>query len=159
MLGTPADRDGNPEPAMLSRVDEGVREYERGVAPRMILTGGVDGRSFREAVVMARVAQSKGVPASAIFVEPEADDTIQNACYSARIMKAHGWRTAEVIANASQLQRAGIVFSHLPIEWHTHSAPPIEPPSTGRVVYGNFLEILKTMRYLLYASRTESCSP
>jgi len=29
-------------------------------------------------------------------VEPEAKDTIQNACYAVRLMKAHGWRSAEV---------------------------------------------------------------
>jgi uncharacterized SAM-binding protein YcdF (DUF218 family) len=159
VLGTPADSDGNPLPAMQSRVDEGVKEYERGVAPRMIVTGGLDGGRFRQGVVMARVAQAKGMPASAILVEQEANDTIHNACYSARIMKAHGWRSAEVIANPGQLARAGIIFSHLPIEWRVRAAPAIEPESRFEAVYDSGLEILKTARYLLYARRTESCSP
>jgi len=159
VLGTPADSDGNPKPTMLSRVNEGVREYERGVAPRIIVTGGLDGGRFRQADVMARAAEAQGVPASAIFLEPEANDTIHNACYSARIMKAHGWRSAEVIANASQLPRAGIIFSHLSIDWRTHPAPLIEPRSAGLLAYDNALEILKTFRYLLYAHWTESCSP
>ena len=159
VLGSPADSDGNPKPTMLSRVSEGVREYERGVAPRMILTGGLDGHRFREAEVMARVAEAQGVPASAIFIEHDADDTIHNACYSARIMKAHGWRSAEVIANASQLPRAGIIFSHLPIDWRVHPAPLIEPRSASLRGYDTSLEILKTFRYLLYAHWSESCSP
>jgi len=159
VLGVPADKDGNPRPAMLSRMNEAVSEYERGVAPRMILTGGFDGRRFREALVMARVAQAQGVPASAIFVESEANDTIQNACYSARIMKAHNWRSAEVIASSKQLPRAGIVFSHLPIEWRSHVAPAMLPQPTIDAAYDEFLETLKTARYLLYARRTESCSP
>lgn len=159
VLGVPADKDGNPRPVMLSRMNEAVREYERGVAPRMILTGGLDGRRFREAVVMARVAQAQGVPASAIFVESEANDTIQNACYSARIMKAHNWHSAEVIANAKQLPRAGIIFSHLPIEWHSHIAPRMLPQPAIDAAYDEFLETIKTARYLLYARRTESCSP
>lgn len=159
VLGVPADKDGNPKPAMLSRVNEAVREYERGIAPRMILTGGLDGRRFREAVVMARVAQAQGVPASAIFIEPDANDTIQNACYSARIMKAHNWRSAEVIADSKQLPRASIIFSRLPIEWRSHSAPLIVPDSTFDAAYDQSLETLKTVRYLLYAGRTESCSP
>ena len=86
---------------------EGVREYERGVAPRLILTGGAAHNQFVEARVMARTAEAQGIPASAIFVEPEARDTIQNACYSVRIMKAHGWRSAEVVSSASHLPRAG----------------------------------------------------
>ena len=40
VLGTPADADGNPTPEQLARVTEGVREYERGVAPRLLFTGG-----------------------------------------------------------------------------------------------------------------------
>jgi uncharacterized SAM-binding protein YcdF (DUF218 family) len=159
VLGVPADNDGNPTPAMLSRLNEAVREYERGVAPRMILTGGFDGQRFREAVVMARVAQAQGVPASAIFVEPEANDTIQNACYSERIMKAHNWHSAEVIASSTHLPRAGIIFSYLPIEWRAHIAPPMQPPPGIDAAYGGFLETLKTARYLLYARRTEACSP
>ncbi len=33
VLGSPADRDGNPTPTQLARVTEAVHEYERGVAP------------------------------------------------------------------------------------------------------------------------------
>ncbi|KAA6463231.1 YdcF family protein [Acidobacteria bacterium AB60] len=158
VLGTPPDADGNPRPAMLSRVDEGVKEYERGVAPRMILTGGLDGHRYREAEVMARVARSRGVPSSAIVIEPNANDTIQNACFSARIMREHGWRSAEVIANPIQLSRAGLIFSRLPIDWRAHVAPPMEPLSGPSLVYWNLLEVLKTARYLVYANRTEACS-
>ena len=131
VLGTPADSDGNPTPEQLARVTEGVHEYERGVAPRLILTGGAVHNQFVEARVMARTAQAQGIPESAIFVEPEARDTIQNACYAVRIMKAHGWRSAEVVSSASHLPRAGIIFSELPLEWRTHAAPPLEPESAA----------------------------
>ena len=40
VLGASVDRDGNPSPELQARVTEGVREYERGVAPRLILSGG-----------------------------------------------------------------------------------------------------------------------
>ena len=81
VLGSPADSDGNPTPEQLARVTEGVREYERDVAPRLIVTGGPVHNQFVEARVMARAAEAQGIPESAIFVEPEARDTIQNACY------------------------------------------------------------------------------
>ena len=53
VLGNPADRDGNPKPELLARVTEGVHEYERGVAPRLILTGAAVRNGFIEARVMA----------------------------------------------------------------------------------------------------------
>jgi uncharacterized SAM-binding protein YcdF (DUF218 family) len=156
VLGSPADAEGNPTPVQLSRVTEAVHEYERGVATHLILTGGTTHGGHVEAEVMARTAEAQGVPASSIVVEPQALDTIQNACYSVRIMKAHGWRSAEVISNAGHLPRAGLIFSRLPIDWRTHAAPSLEPEITSPVAG---LEVLKTLRYLVYAQWGERCTP
>ncbi len=159
VLGSPADADGNPTPTQLARVTEGVHEYERNVAPRLILTGGAAHNQFVEAEVMARTAAAQGIPASAIFIEPEAKDTIHNACYAVRLMKAHGWRSAEVVTSASHLPRAGLIFNRLPIEWRGHAAPPLEPESTGDLSAVSVLETLKTLRYLTYANWAEHCEP
>jgi uncharacterized SAM-binding protein YcdF (DUF218 family) len=159
VLGYPADSDGNPTPEQLARVTEGVHEYERGVAPRLILTGGAARNEFTEARVMARSAEAEGIPESAIFVEPRARDTIQNACFAVRIMKAHGWRSAEVVSTASHLPRAGIILSQLPLEWRTHAAPPLEPESAVYAGAVNSFEVLKTVRYLVWARWRERCEP
>jgi uncharacterized SAM-binding protein YcdF (DUF218 family) len=157
VLGYPADADGNPTPRQLARVSEGVREYERGVAPRLILSGGAAHNGFVEAQVMARIAEAQGIPASAIFQETQAEDTIQNACYSVRIMQAHGWKSAEVVSSASHLPRAGLIFSRLPVEWRTHAAPALtaEPGAEAE----SLLETMKTVRYLGYAQWAERCEP
>ena len=159
VLGYPADADGNPTPLQLASVTEGVHEYERGVAPRLILTGGAVFNRFVEARVMAQTAHAQGIPKSAIFVEPEAMDTIQNACYAERIMKAHGWRSAEVVSEAFQLPRAGLIFSRLPLEWRTHAAPPLQPESGVYRAALATLETLKTVRYVVWARQTETCTP
>jgi uncharacterized SAM-binding protein YcdF (DUF218 family) len=156
VLGAPADADGNPTPAQLARVAEAVREYERGVAPRLILTGGAAHNRFVEAEVMARTAEAQGIPADAIVVEPEARDTIENACYAERIMQAHGWSSAEVVSSAAQLPRAGLIFNRQPLEWRAHAAPPLGPePGSGQ----SMLEVLKTVRYLAWAREMERCEP
>ena len=159
VLGSPADSDGNPTPTQLARVTEGVHEYERGVAPRLILTGGAVRNQFVEARVMARSAHAQGIPEQAIFVEPEARDTIQNACYAARIMKAHGWRSAEVVSSASHLPRAGIIFSGLPLAWRSHAAPPLEPESAAYQWAAEAIEDMKTIRYLVWTRWSERCEP
>lgn len=159
VLGSPADSDGNPTPGMLARVNEGVREYERDVAPRMILTGGAAHNQFVEAQVMARAAEAQGIPAEAIFVEPQAKDTIHNACYAVRMMKEHGWRSAEVVSSANHLPRAGLIFSRLPVLWRVHAAPPVEPESAGDRMAMGALETLKTVHYLIYSRWTERCEP
>jgi uncharacterized SAM-binding protein YcdF (DUF218 family) len=160
VLGTPADSDGNPTPEMLDRVSEAVREYERGIAPRLILTGGAAHNRFVEAEAMARVAQAQGVPASVILEEPYAQDTIQNACYSASILKAHGWSSAEIVSSPSHLPRAAIMVSNLPFEgfaWRMHAAP--ENLTPGYLRRGaSVLEVLKTARYLVWSRWIESCA-
>jgi uncharacterized SAM-binding protein YcdF (DUF218 family) len=159
VLGTPADSEGNPTPELLARVTEGVREYERGVAPRLIFTGGPAHNRYVEAAVMARAAEALGVPKSAIFLEPQARDTIQNACFAERIAVGHGWNSAEVISSASHLPRAGIIFSHRGLQWRAHAAPMLMPESAVDARATAIVETLKTVRYLVYGNWAERCSP
>ena len=159
VLGSPADSDGNPTPKQLARVSEGVHEYERGVAPRLIFSGGAVRNHFAEAQVMERAAEARGIPPSAIFVETEARDTIQNACYATRIMKTHGWRSAEVISSAAHLPRAGMIFSHMPLEWRMDAAPPLAPKTVFDQDVNILIETLKTVHYLIYSSWVERCEP
>lgn len=159
VLGYPADDDGNPRPAQLARVTEAVHEYERGIAPHLILTGGAAHNGFVEARVMARTAEAQGIPASAIQVEPEAMDTVQNACFAARIMKTHGWRSAEVVSSAAHLPRAALIFGHLPLEWRMHAAPPLEPEWVVYARAATALETLKTLHYLVWGRQVERCEP
>ena len=159
VLGTPADSDGNPTPEQLARVTEAVREYERGVAPRLLFTGGPAHNEFVEAQVMARTAAAQGIPPSAIFVESHAKDTIQNACFSSQIMQSHGWHSAEVVSSAAHLPRTALILSKFPLKWRTHAAPPLQPNSSSYTAVEIVLEVMKTARYLTYASWAESCEP
>jgi len=158
VLGSGVDRTGNPTPDQLARVLEAVHEYERGVAPRMIMTGMLD-NGYSQARIMARTAEAQGIPAAAIIEEPDAWDTIHNACYAARIMRAHGWHSAEVISRASHLPRAALIFGGVEMEWRMHAAPPLEVESTIQSGTQEVLETFKTLRYLAWARQTERCEP
>ncbi len=129
------------------------------VAPRLIMTGGTNPQGFNEARAMARTAEAQGVPASAILIEPNATDTIQNACYSVRIMKTRGWHSAEVVSTPSHLARAALIFRHMPIEWRMHAAPLLEPESNRRANRLAALETLKTAYYLVWSNWAKRCQP
>jgi uncharacterized SAM-binding protein YcdF (DUF218 family) len=132
VLGTPADSDGNPSPIQLARVTEAVHEYERGVAPRLILTGGAAHNQFVEASVMARKPPTpKAFQSPPSLLSPRAD-TIQNACYSERIMNAHGWHSAEVVSEPSPSPpRRPSSSAVLPLEWRMHPAPALSPDASA----------------------------
>ena len=82
---------------------------------------------------MSIVLQADGVPASAITLEEEAHDTVQNIQYSRAIMSAHGWHTAILVSEPNHIKRAaliardaGLTFAISPATdspgWHTPSA-------------------------------------
>jgi uncharacterized SAM-binding protein YcdF (DUF218 family) len=123
VLGNPAKADGSIAPIGRSRVLEAVRQYQAGVAPRLLMTGGAVQNKFVEAQVMEQFARSQGVPASAILVEGQSRNTIQNAYYSYKIMQAHDWNSALVVSSPSHLRRASLIFSHYPLAWQMHAAP------------------------------------
>ncbi len=158
VLGSPADADGNLTPNGLARVSEGVAEYERGVSPRILFTGGAVSNQFVESEVMARAAEAQGIPASAIVEESHAKDTIQNACYVARTLQTHGWTSAEVISGESHLPRAALIFSRYSMQYRMHAAPPMAPATPAGRQEANGLETLKTIYYLIYSSWAEPCA-
>lgn len=133
VLGYPASADGTPSPEQRERVLEGVREYKAGVAPYIIMTGTAAHNQYIEADVMAQLARSQGVPASAILEDVQAQNTIQNIYYSAVIMHDHGLNSAEIISSPSHLPRAALIVNTLNVDqpnlyitWRTHAAhwPP-----------------------------------
>ncbi len=157
VLGTPADADGNPQPAMLDRIDEAVAEYERGVATRILFSGGAAHNRFVEADVMARVAQAQGVPQEAIYRERASEDTIQNLCNSLAIARAHGWRSVEVISSPAHLFRVRMMLADARgIAWRVHAAPEIDTETYYREL-APAVELWKTVHYLVWSRWRESC--
>lgn len=130
VLGCPTKPDGSPTPEQRERVMEGVREYKRGVSGHIIMTGGAAHNRFVEAHAMAMLAETNGVPASAVIEEGQAHDTIQNMYYSDRIMEANGWHTTEVISSPYHLPRTTLILHHYPqLRWKMHAAQ--WPPEYG----------------------------
>jgi uncharacterized SAM-binding protein YcdF (DUF218 family) len=144
VLGTPCRPDDTPSPEQRERVLESVREYQRGIAPHIIMTGGPAHNRFVEAHCMKLLAISQGVLAEAILEEGRAQNTIQNIYFSNQIMVAHNWHSAEVISSPSHLPRAALILQHYTFAWHTH--PAHWPPEY------HFAEIA-----LIYTHEIESC--
>ncbi len=131
VLGYPTNPDGSPSPIQRTRVMEGVREYRRGIAAALIMTGGAAHNGYVEADAMAELAIAQGIPANVVLREKQAKDTVQNAYYSVAIMQAHQWKSAEVVSSQSHLPRASLIFARFPVRYSMHGAP--DPPETGWV--------------------------
>ena len=123
VLGTPCNEDGSPAVEQRARVMEGVREWRRGVAPVLVLSGGAAHTPQVEADCMAQIALAQGVPKQAILLERQAHNTVENVYFTGLIMKGHGWNSAEVVTSPSHLPRAAFILSHFPLRWRMQLAP------------------------------------
>src|SRR5438309_848299 len=72
-------------------------------------------------------------PASDILEESQAQDTIQNVFYSATILHAHNWSSAEIVSSPYHLGRTALILAAfnqrdpaLHLDWRTH--PSHWPP-------------------------------
>lgn len=157
VLGVPAESNGAPSADQQAEVSEAVREYERGVASHIILSGGAAHNEFVEAQVMAEVARSQGIPQTSLVEESRAQNTLENACYSMEIMKARGWESAEIIATDFRLPRAAYIFRRYPLAWAMHAAPDLPGTSAAMRWLEWEVEVLKAVRLLGFAQFLDSC--
>jgi uncharacterized SAM-binding protein YcdF (DUF218 family) len=153
VLGCPATRYGKPSPEQRARVAEGVKEFNAGRAGHIIFSGGATEKQFVEGQVMAELAQEQGVPASAIVVEGEARNTIQNMYFSDQIMREKGWTSVEIISSPSHLPRAALIMKHYPVQWKEQASqwPPQYSLRRIAVLYAGEISDVFVLRWFGFA--------
>lgn len=101
---------GEAIPLLHNRVLQAVRLWERGVAPRLLVSGGKPRAGITEAEKMRDLAIAAGVPPECVVLETAATTSQENAIYAARIMLKRRWRTALVVTDAHHILYAMPVF-------------------------------------------------
>ncbi|HYM11993.1 MAG TPA: YdcF family protein, partial [Bryobacterales bacterium] len=72
-----AEYRGKPSPVLRARLDHALDLYKKGLAPRILTTGGAGGDPvYTEGTVGRSYLVSRGVPSEAIVVEPEGESTV-----------------------------------------------------------------------------------
>lgn len=117
--------DGTPSEALKRRTELAVSLWQAGVAPQIILTGGVGTHPPAEATVAAQHAASLGVPAAALVVEDRSVSTEQNAAYAAAISQAS---RVVVVTDRYHVLRAERVFAR-----HFDAATGVGSKSPGPI--------------------------
>jgi uncharacterized SAM-binding protein YcdF (DUF218 family) len=112
LLGTMVYPGGVAGPALERRAEHAAALYRRGLAPRVICSGAVNGNPPAEAVVACERLAELGVPREALLLEEQSHSTEENAVDTARLMRAHGWRTAVLDSDGFHLYRATVMFEH-----------------------------------------------
>lgn len=98
---------GRPSPVLRARLDHAVVLYARGIAPRLVFTGGIaDGDTASEASVGRTYALQQGVPDSAILTEHEGRTTGQSLARVARLLRARDMETVVLVSDPFHVLRA-----------------------------------------------------
>ena len=102
-----AEYRGKPSPVLRARLDHALMLYKRGLAPRILTTGGAGGDPvYTEGDVGRSYLVSRGVPSEAIVVDPEGATTAYSTASAAEIMRRMGWKSCIVVSDGYHIFRA-----------------------------------------------------
>ena len=101
--------DGSPSRALARRSELALSLYRRGLAPRVVFTGGVGRHGPSEASVAAAYAVSRGLPESAALLEERSTSTQENARFAAALVGTEA--RVLVVTDSYHVFRARRVFA------------------------------------------------
>ncbi|MCX4247702.1 YdcF family protein [Paraliomyxa miuraensis] len=108
VLGCRVYPDGRASVALSRRVKAAAELYAAGRAETIVLTGGTGDSGHVEAEVAAEIAESLGVPRSALVLETRSTSTEENAEFAAGLIEG---RRVVVVTDAYHVLRSERVFA------------------------------------------------
>jgi uncharacterized SAM-binding protein YcdF (DUF218 family) len=101
-----AEYRGHPSPVLKARLDHALNLYQKGLAPRIITTGGHGGDSqFTEGEVSRSYLAKNNVPSEMIVVESESETTMESAAAVAEIMDRMRMNSCIVVSDGYHIYR------------------------------------------------------
>jgi uncharacterized SAM-binding protein YcdF (DUF218 family) len=111
---------GRPSPVLRARLDHALDLWQRGLAPRLIFTGGTGvGDTTSEAAVSRIYALKHGVPDTAILTENEGRTTRESLAAVSAIMHARQMRTAILVSDPFHMLRLRILSTQYGVDAYT----------------------------------------
>jgi uncharacterized SAM-binding protein YcdF (DUF218 family) len=119
-----AQYDGRPSPVFEARLEHAVALWHAGLAEAFVVTGGkLPGDRWTEAAVAREYAIEHGVPASAIFGEHEAHNTLTSLTAVARELEQRGMRSAVFVSDPTHMLRVLRIADDLGVDAYGSPTP------------------------------------
>jgi uncharacterized SAM-binding protein YcdF (DUF218 family) len=119
-----AQYDGRPSPVFEARLEHAVALWKTGIAGSFVVTGGkLPGDRTTEAAVARAYAIEHGVPASSIFGEDDAHNTLTSLAAVSDVLDARGMRSAVFVSDPTHMFRVLRIASDLGIEAYGSPTP------------------------------------
>lgn len=147
-----AQYDGRPSPVLRARLDHAATLFRRGLAPLVIVTGGVGaGDTVSEAVVGRRYLVAAGLPAAAVESESAGRTSAASVRAAARHVHERGGTGAVFVSDGFHLLRLGFLARRFGLKPFGSPAPESPIASNSRRELGYLLaESVKAPAALLF---------
>jgi uncharacterized SAM-binding protein YcdF (DUF218 family) len=119
-----AQYDGKPSPVLRARLEHAADLYERGLAARVVVTGGKQtGDRVTEATASAEYLARHGVPETAILREVQGRSSWQQLAAAASFLKERGITRVLLVSDGFHSARIAAIADELGLEAFTSPAP------------------------------------
>lgn len=133
-----AQYDGRPSPVLRARLDHALALYKRGLAEKVVVTGGRRaGDRFTEATVSAAYLSKRGIPESALLREVSGRNSWQSLASAARFLKRRDPPITKVllVSDGYHAARIAAIAKELGLEAHTSPARGTSASGTAKLVH------------------------
>jgi len=143
-----AEYRGRPSPVLRARLDHALDLYRRGLAPRILTTGGAGGDPiFTEGDVGRSYLVNRGVPSESIVVEPEGESTVYSIAASSEILRRMGLQSAIVVSDGYHIYRVKKMLQANGLK--VYGSPRPEKPDRG--LRERWLYVKQAIGYVLWS--------
>jgi len=120
-----------PTAIFEARLAHAADLWRRGLAPRILVAGGLTGRStLSEAEAGRAWLTGHGVPVEAVLIEDQSQHTLENLFHVRETLRNEGWGAPILVSDGLHLARAGAMAQGLGLCVHCSAATGC-PPSRG----------------------------
>lgn len=141
---------GKASPTLMRRTLHAVDLHKQGLAPLIVLSGGMGKHPPTEAEAMAFLCRDAGVEDAALILEDRSTTTFENVAFSAEMLRTRGLSRVLVVSDAYHLPRIKLCFRYLGFDTRG-SAPArdIAPTKRSRVIRAWLREMAALPWYFL----------
>ena len=127
-----AQYNGRPSPVLRARLDHALGLYRDGLAPVLVVTGGVGpGDTTSEALVGKRYLVTNGVPLKSVVAQPQGRTTMASMTAVAKWLRRRGVRRVLLVSDPFHMFRLRLEARRTALEAYTsptESSPITENP-------------------------------
>lgn len=141
-----AEYRGSPSPVLRARLDHALELHKKGLAPRILTTGGAGGDGFTEGEVSRDYLVKCGMPSEQILVEAEGDSTVSSLTAVGEIMRRTGLHSAILVSDGYHIYRAKKILASLGV--NVYGSP--RRTSGKGTLSGKWLYLRQALGYWLW---------